>query len=218
MNSNKYIIAIGVALSFLVASLNATECPAGPGIDQISKSCVALLNNSNKLTPEQWADANNPTVKKYKENFYGESACESVVVTGQSENKTHARCELLIGQDACAKEPTACRWSNSGEECVGRARSKINFGCLEGGATASEGSSGAVTAAACKAVQGTCITGGTVSAENPDCNGGDIRTPCEEKGCVYLKNALPKLACFATVEAARAARATYESEPTDKGA
>jgi hypothetical protein len=145
MNFNKYVIAIGVALSFLVASLNAAEtgCPVGPdgtGIDEISKDCVKLLNKSNKLNDDQWANKENPIVKEYKEKFHGNSTCESVVVKGQTGHKAHARCELLADPDACAKEPTACRWSNSNEECVERARSKISFGCLEGGATASEGS------------------------------------------------------------------------------
>ena len=129
----KYVLAIGIALGFLVTSLSAadSECPVGADMNKISKSCKRTLDDLNKLPEGQQSDNYNEVVKKYKDNFYGDSTCETVKVAGHA--KTHARCKAFENQDDCEKEQTACKWSAKYNECTARKSTDINFGCFDTG-------------------------------------------------------------------------------------
>ncbi len=129
----KYVLAIGIALGFLVTSLSAadSECPVGADVNKISKSCKRTLDDLNKLPEDQQSDNENEVVKRYKDNFYGDSTCETVKVAGHA--KTHARCKAFENQDDCEKEQTACKWSVKYNECTARKSADVNFGCFDAG-------------------------------------------------------------------------------------
>ena len=68
MNFNKYIVAIGVALSFFVASLKAQECPVN--MNKIDAKCQKLVADFGKLTEEEQADeSENSKVTRLRQEF-----------------------------------------------------------------------------------------------------------------------------------------------------
>lgn len=101
---NKYVIALGVALSFVVASLNAAECPANTpkSINALDKRCNKLWNDYNSLSDEEKADEskNSKSVKITTE--FSEKCDTSRHVSG-----AFPKCSVLT-PDQCVKEPAKC--------------------------------------------------------------------------------------------------------------
>lgn len=143
MGFNKYTIAMGTALSFLVASLNAEnteECPVDH--DKITKNCLKIYNDMHNLSDEEKANPENSKVEKYKESFNQDPTserppmCEAVLI----KNKTmvHAKCERFSYQTHCEGESTSCEWAPPSVEdgkkvkgyCQERTRKKIKWSCL----------------------------------------------------------------------------------------
>ena len=156
---NKYVIAIGVALSFLMTSLNAqenasAECPVNK--DRMSKNCAGWAKKYNTLSESDISAAiefntmnddeksnlsqsesikrenNYDKVENYKKNFEGTAEKQSPcqITAVNGEEKINARCEKYKNKTSCENEPTACRWSESRETCEKLKIKDIKFECL----------------------------------------------------------------------------------------
>ena len=104
MSFNKYIIAIGVALSFLMASLNATECPADTPkyINAVDKLCAKLWADYNALTTEEKADESEDSKNVKIITEFAEKCDTSRHVVG-----AFPKCSVLTPAQ-CVKEPAKC--------------------------------------------------------------------------------------------------------------
>lgn len=112
MSFNKYVIAIGVALSFLMASLNAAECPVN--MNKVDAKCLKIAGDFEKLTPEEQVDESEDS-KKARLTKEFETDC------------TASRAGILPN---CAKlTPAKCILENkckmSGAKCIHRPQADI---------------------------------------------------------------------------------------------
>ena len=101
---NKYVIALGVALSFVVASLNAAECPADTpeSINAVDKRCKKLWGDYNALSDEEKADeaVNSKNTKIITE--FAEKCDTSKRISG-----AFPKCSALTAAQ-CINEPAKC--------------------------------------------------------------------------------------------------------------
>ena len=201
MSFNKYVIAIGVALSFLMASLNAEECPANA--NPINSDCQSMWKLYEALDSAEQNNESNPVVKVGMGLFQDE-ICELTKDRGQGRT-AYANPKKLTA-DQCADESASCVLNTNGKPTVSLAKKDLCISEISQAALLkkyaayvnpkeSAADAALPTDAICKKAQGTCIGEG-YKQENPDCNGGDIETPCEAAGCKYGKGRLPDLACF----------------------
>jgi hypothetical protein len=183
MSFNKYVVAIGVALSFLMASLNAAE-------ENIQNPLDTVCNNMPKIYSggeDAFAAA---TGKSQRKHCGAVSGCAMIEKIG----KCVINCTTISEEAPCKKEGR-CQWNTTDNLCkpnevkykaekaaFARRSSDANSGA---DATPSETVSPTLpTAAACKAIGKTC-KGAGVTADNADC--ADIRENCEAGGCSYSK-------------------------------
>lgn len=112
MDFRKYIVAIGLALSFLFSSLNAAECPVDTprDINAINKRCQQLWDSYNALSDsEKENQSENSKANKIQTEF-AEKCDTSRHVAGP-----FTKCSVLDPVQ-CVKEPATC--SLVGSKCT----------------------------------------------------------------------------------------------------
>ena len=111
MSFNKYVVAIGVALSFLMASLNAAECPADTPkyINKVDAECRKLWEDYNAMSAEEKADESENSKNVKIRTAFDEKCDQSRNVEGP-----FPKCSKLTPAQ-CVNEPSKCKLV--GEKC-----------------------------------------------------------------------------------------------------
>jgi hypothetical protein len=112
MSFNKYVIAIGVALSFLMASLNADECPTDTPkyINKVDAECKKLWDDYNAMSAEEKEDTAENSKNVKITTAFAEKCDTSRHVVG-----AFPKCSTLTPAQ-CVNEPAKCKLV--GEKCT----------------------------------------------------------------------------------------------------